>query len=83
MSELQVSAADNKKPTRKRRKRGPPVHAFTRQEFCDSHRISRAHYYNLKRRGLAPAETAVGGVTIITVEAAARWRRQREKATRA
>ena len=32
------------------RNRGPPSLAFTIQEFCDAHRISRAHYYNLKRR---------------------------------
>ena len=61
---------------------GPPSLAFTIQEFCDAHRISRAHFYNLKRRGLSPLETDVGGVIIITAEAAARWRKQRERAAR-
>jgi hypothetical protein len=67
---------------RKPRDRGPPSHAFTIQEFCDAHRISRAHYYNLKRLGLAPDETAVGDRVIITVEAAARWRKQRTTASK-
>lgn len=61
---------------------GPPSLAFTIQEFCDAHRISRAHYYNLKRRGLGPVETDVGGVIIITMESAAVWRGQSEKAAR-
>jgi hypothetical protein len=65
------------------RNRGPPSLAFTIQEFCDAHRISRAHYYNLKRRGLGPVETDVGGVIIITKESAAVWRGQSEKAARA
>ena len=39
---------------RKPRDRGPPSHAFTIQEFCDAHRFSRAHYYNLKRSAGAP-----------------------------
>ena len=64
------------------RNRGPPSCAYRIQEFCDAHRISRAHYYNLKRRGLGPDETDVAGVIIITAHNAARWRRQREKAGR-
>ncbi len=58
--------------------------AYTINEFCDAHRISRAHYYNLKRLGQSPDEARAGDRTvIITMEAAARWRRQREKAARA
>ena len=57
--------------------------AYTVSEFCYAHRISRAHYYNLKRRGQAPAEAHVGeNRVIITLESAARWRRQRDKAAR-
>jgi hypothetical protein len=57
--------------------------AYTINEFCDAHRISRAHYYNLKRLGQGPDEARAGDRTvIITMEAAARWRRQREKAAR-
>jgi hypothetical protein len=57
--------------------------AYTIAEFCDTHRISRAHYYNLKRLGQGPDEARAGDRVIITVESAARWRRQREKAARA
>jgi hypothetical protein len=57
--------------------------AYTISEFCDAHRISRAHYYNLKKLGQAPDEARAGDRTvIITFEAAARWRRAREKAAR-
>ena len=59
---------------RKRRSRGLPVFAFRVTEFCDAHRISRAHYYALKAQGLGPRETALLGVTIITAEDAASWR---------
>jgi hypothetical protein len=68
---------------RMRRARGPPSCAFTIQEFCDTHRISRAHYYNMRKLGLGPDEARVGDRVIITLESAARWRRQREKAARA
>lgn len=58
--------------------------AYTISEFCDAHRISRAHYYNLKKLGQGPDEARASDRTVlITIEAAARWRRQREKAARA
>jgi hypothetical protein len=58
--------------------------AYTISEFCYAHRISRAHYYNLKKLGQTPDEARAGDRTvIITFEAAARWRRAREKAARA
>jgi hypothetical protein len=57
--------------------------AYTIPEFCDTHRISRAHYYNMRKLGLGPDEARVGDRVIITIESAARWRRQREKAARA
>jgi hypothetical protein len=58
--------------------------AYTIAEFCDAHRISRAQYYVLKKLGQTPDEARASDKTIrITMEAAARWRRQREKAARA
>jgi len=57
---------------------------YTISEFCEAHRISRAHYYNLKKLGQGPDEARASDRTVfITLEAAARWRRQREKAARA
>ena len=57
--------------------------AYTIREFCDAHRISKSTYYNLRKQDLGPDEARAGDRVIITIEAAARWRRQREKAARA
>ena len=54
--------------------------AFTIEEFCRAHRFSRAHYFNLKRDGIGPREMRVGNRVIISREAAADWRREREAA---
>jgi len=55
--------------------------AYTISEFCNAHRISRAHYYNLKKLGQGPDEARAGDRTVlITIEAAARWRKQRTAA---
>jgi hypothetical protein len=66
--------------------RAPPLlerAAYTIREFCDAHRISRSTYYNLRKQGLGPDEARVRDRVIITMEAAARWRRARERATAA
>jgi len=60
------------------RNRGPPTHAFSIQEFCDAHRISRSKYYELKAQGLTPVEMKVGHRRMISFESAARWRREKE-----
>ena len=52
--------------------------AFTIDEFCQSHRICKASFYNLRKAGCAPRIMKVGGRTLISVEAAADWRRQME-----
>jgi hypothetical protein len=54
--------------------------AYSIIEFCALHGISRAHYYNLKTLGLGPIEMHCGGRKLISVEAAADWRRAREAA---
>jgi hypothetical protein len=48
----------------------------TIREFCAHEKISRSKYYNLKNRGLGPAETCIDGVIRITPESHARWRRR-------
>jgi hypothetical protein len=65
---------------RKRRDRGVPTHAFTIQEFCDAHRLSRSRYYELRESGLTPVEMVIGRKRLISVEAAERWRREQETA---
>jgi hypothetical protein len=62
--------------------RAPPLlerAAYTIRESCDAHRIST--YYNLRKQGLGPDEARVLDRMIITMEAAARWRKARERAT--
>jgi hypothetical protein len=60
--------------------RGPPVPAacYSIREFCDAHRISIDHYFKLQREGLGPRIMKAGARTLISLEAAAEWRRARE-----
>ena len=48
--------------------------------FCTEHGISRAHFYNEKKRGRGPTVMKVGKRTLISAEAAAEWRRRMETA---
>ena len=58
----------------------PHLEAFSIAEFCARHCISRAHFYNLRNAGEGPREMALGTRVLISAEAAAEWRRQREVA---
>ena len=46
--------------------------------FCRDHGISRAHFYNLLKRGDGPVIMKVGRRTLISAEAAAEWRKRME-----
>ena len=52
--------------------------AFSINEFCQRHRISRATYYNLQKNGTGPLVVKVGARSIITTEAAKAWRERLE-----
>jgi len=52
--------------------------AYSIDEFCKAHRISRAMFYKLDHQGLSPRVMRVGTRSIISKEAAADWRRERE-----
>lgn len=52
--------------------------AYSVDEFCESHGICRATAYNLWRQGIGPRFMLVGKRRLITAEAAADWRRERE-----
>ena len=54
--------------------------AYTIDEFCMAHRISRRTFYDLIERGEGPKLTYIGSKKIISAEAAGRWRRERERA---
>jgi len=56
--------------------------ALSIAEFCRRHGISRAHFYNLSKNGDGPALMRVGRRTLISVEAAAEWRRRMEQVDR-
>ena len=57
--------------------------AYSIDEFCARHRISPQLFYKLRPLGLMPATFNVGTRVLISREAAAAWRRERENATRA
>jgi hypothetical protein len=66
--------------------RGPPVAsaAYSIRTFCQAHHLSEAMYFKMKAAGWGPAEMKVGSRVLISFEAAAAWRREREhKATTA
>jgi hypothetical protein len=54
--------------------------AYTIAEFCAAHRISRSKLYQLWAAGAGPRFMHIGSKKIITVEAAADWRRAGEAA---
>jgi hypothetical protein len=54
--------------------------AYTIEEFCDRHRISVPLFY--KYRDTMPVTFNVGTRVLISREAAAAWRREREQAPR-
>jgi predicted DNA-binding transcriptional regulator AlpA len=54
---------------------------FTIDEFCTVHRISRSLIYSLWKQGTGPRFFKLGSKVMITREAAAEWRAEREKAT--
>jgi hypothetical protein len=60
----------------------PEGDCLTVAEFAKRHRISVQMYYKLRGQGLTPAEIRLGTRVLISKEAAERWRREREAATR-
>jgi hypothetical protein len=48
--------------------------AYTVDEFCDAHRISRSKLYELWAAGIGPRFIQIGTKKIISIEAAAAWR---------
>ena len=59
------------------------VDAYSIHEFCARHGISQQLFYKLKPLGLMPVTFNVGARVLISREAAAAWRRERELAAKA
>jgi predicted DNA-binding transcriptional regulator AlpA len=57
-----------------------PRQAWTIDEFCQAHAISRATFYNLLKRGTGPRVMKVGARTLVSDAAATEWREQMENA---
>jgi hypothetical protein len=55
--------------------------AFSVTEFCRRNRISVQLFYKLKPQGLMPPTFRLGARVLISREAAAAWRREREAAS--
>ena len=53
---------------------------FTVNEFCEAHRISRARFYEMLQQGSGPRILKCGSRTLVSIEAAAEWRRRMEAA---
>jgi hypothetical protein len=52
--------------------------AYSIALFCARHGISERFYFKLKAKGRGPAEMQLGNRVLISREAAARWRAERE-----
>jgi hypothetical protein len=52
--------------------------AYSIPEFCNANRISEGYYFKLRARGEAPDEMRIGRRVIVTAEALAKWRKERE-----
>jgi hypothetical protein len=61
---------------------GPPA-AYSIAAFCAAHDLSEGMYFKIRKQGLGPREMRVGSRVLITQEAAAAWRRERESETAA
>jgi len=53
--------------------------AFSIENFCRLHGISRSKFYLLLNEGLAPKIMKIGRRTLISHEAAAQWRKDMER----
>ena len=64
--------------------RSPYLHLRCRSRSSAPHtNISEGFYYKLKKQKLNPREMKIGTRTLITFEAAAKWRAEREAASTA
>lgn len=59
------------------------VDAFSLARFCRRHGISLQMYYKLVQQDLAPVTFNIGTRVLVSREAAARWRAEREEASAA
>ena len=61
----------------------PQCAAYSVNQFCKAHSISRVLFYKALKEGWGPDIMKCSRRTLISVEAAARWRRDMESRTEA
>jgi hypothetical protein len=66
-----------------RKRQQIPLAAYSIPAFCVAHGISESFYYAFRKNGFGPTEMRVGDRILISAEAAARWRAERERETAA
>jgi predicted DNA-binding transcriptional regulator AlpA len=64
-------------PTPRARGPPPPFGAYTIPDFCAAHGLGVTHFYALMKQGLAPRTILIGRRRLVSIEAAAEWRRER------
>jgi hypothetical protein len=69
---------DGPKYRRKPKSVDPNALALSIHAFCVLHDISEDQFYKMQREGWGPTTMKVGSRTLISAEAAAEWRRERE-----
>jgi predicted DNA-binding transcriptional regulator AlpA len=57
-------------------------HAYSVAEFCQAYGLSAPMFYKLRAKGQAPDVMKVGARTLISVEAADKWRKKLERAAK-
>jgi hypothetical protein len=57
-----------------------PTAAYSIAEFCRAHRLSRAFFYILQKRGEGPTVMKVGKRRLVSEESARNWRERMERA---
>ncbi|MCY0389130.1 hypothetical protein OVY01_18450 [Robbsia sp. Bb-Pol-6] len=58
-----------------------PKATYSRAEFCHAHGISLTHFHAMVNAGIGPRLMKAGRRLLISVEAAADWRREMEERT--
>lgn len=93
MARDEVTGRKTPKSKKKSSKRRPPMttaqlpmpaadaRVLTRNEFCARNRISLPFYSKLRAQGLGPREIRLASKILITAEADAAWRAEREAAS--
>jgi hypothetical protein len=60
-----------------------PPGAYSISSFCQAHDLSEDMFFKMQRAGWGPVTMKVGARTLVSIESAATWRRQREAETAA